>query len=133
MAYSWFTRLSRKPLICLSVRCQATTTSATSSPLSILRKRTGFAYSLCREALTKNDNNVAQSEDWLKAYALTHGLARACKLQSRAAKEGLIGLSVTEDHKLVTLLELKCETDFVAKNELFRDYVSVTTAKYSSK
>lgn len=106
--------------------------SAQESPLYILRQRTGLAYSLCREALNKHDNQIDQAEVWLKAQALALGLQKATKVRDRSAKEGLIGLTVSENNMTATILKLNCESDFVAKNQLFKDLVLDLTQRVSS-
>lgn len=102
------------------------------SPLYELRQKTGLAYNLCREALNKHENNVREAESWLQAQALAHGLQKATKLGNRNAREGVIGLAVREDKKLITLLELNCETDFVAKNQNFKDLALDLTEQVAS-
>lgn len=101
---------------------RTTNSSSHKSPLYLLRQKTGMAYSLCREALNKYDNDLDRAETWLKAQELTHGLQKATIVKGRAALEGLIGLAIRNDNKLVTVVELNCETDFVAKNQLFKDF-----------
>lgn len=95
--------------------------SVNKSPLLILRQKTGLAYNLCREALNKHNNNVEEAEAWLKAQALSHGLQKATKVGGRSAKEGLVGLAVDNNNTSISVLELNCETDFVAKNQIFKD------------
>lgn len=92
------------------------------SPLYLLRQKTGLAYNLCREALNKHDNDVDKASAWLEAQAISLGLQKATKLQNRSAKQGLLGMSVSNDNKRVSILELNCETDFVAKNQVFKDF-----------
>lgn len=106
--------------------------SAEQSPLFKLRQKTGLAYNLCREALNKHDNNVQEAEAWLKAQALAHGLQKATKVRGRSAREGLICLAVEHQNRLASLLELNCETDFVAKNEVFRDFAIDLTEQFAS-
>lgn len=106
--------------------------SAEKSPLYKLRQKTGLAYSLCREALNKHDNNVDEAEAWLKAHALAHGLQKATKVGNRATREGLICLSVSRDNSLTTMVELNCETDFVARNQLFKDFLIDVTEQIAS-
>lgn len=96
--------------------------NAQKSPLYQLRQTTGLAYNLCREALNKHDNDVEQAKIWLQAQALAHGLQKATKVGSRATKEGLVSLAVGQDNKSLLILQLNCETDFVAKNQIFKDF-----------
>lgn len=128
MAYLFNKFITNRTLIGF---CRNATTQA-ASPISILRKKTSMSYSLCREALNKNDNDITSAESWLQAYSLTHGQQKAAKLQTRTAKEGLISLAVSSNHKLVTFIELNCETDFVAKNQSFRDFALSMTKHYHS-
>lgn len=102
------------------------------SPLYLLRQRTGLAYNLCREALNKHDNDLNQAESWLKAQELSHGLKKATKVRGRSAHEGLIGLAIHRQNKLITVIELNCETDFVAKNKIFQDFALDLTRQISS-
>lgn len=114
------------------VHTSALATAAEKSPLFLLRQRTGLAYSLCREALNKHENNIEEAEAWLKAHAMAHGLQKASKVRDRSAREGLVCLSVPRDNSLTTVVELNCETDFVAKNQLFRDFALSITEQVSS-
>lgn len=109
-------RLSTRPLHSSQIAF-----SVNKSPLLVLRQKTGLAYNLCREALNKHDNNVEEAEAWLKAQALSHGLQKATKVGGRSAKEGLVGLAVDNNNISISVLELNCETDFVAKNQIFKD------------
>lgn len=111
-----------RPLLSTSTRVRQSSTSTDKSPLFILRQRTGLAYSLCRQALTKHNNNVNEAESWLKEQALIHGHQTATKVQGRSTKEGLICIAASECNKTASVIEINCETDFVAKNQLFRDF-----------
>lgn len=102
-------------------------TKTNQSPLFLLRKKTGLAYNLCREALQKFDNDVPRAEAWLNAQALAHGLQKASKVGSRNACEGLIGVAIGRDGNEASVLELNCETDFVAKNEFFKELATNLT------
>lgn len=102
------------------------------SPLYLLRRRTGLAYNLCREALNKHDNDLDQAESWLKAQELSHGLQKATKVKGRSAHEGLIGLAIHQQNKMITMIELNCETDFVAKNKIFQDFAIDLTRQIAS-
>lgn len=102
------------------------------SPLYLLRQKTGLAYNLCREALNKHENNVAKAEHWLQAQTLAHGLQRAVKIRGRSAREGLVGLAIQKSNKIATILELNCETDFVVKNQVFKDFALGLTEQVAS-
>lgn len=108
------------------------TLNAQKSPLFQLRRKTGLAYNLCREALEKHDNDVDRAEVWLQAQALAHGLQKATKVGNRNTKEGLVSLAVSQDNKSLTMLELNCETDFVAKNQIFKDFTIELTEQVAN-
>lgn len=101
------------------------------TPLYVLRQKTGLAYNLCREALDKHDNDVDKAASWLEIQAMSLGLQKATKVRGRSAREGLIGIAIRNDNKLISLLELNCETDFVAKNQIFKDFASELTEKFA--
>ncbi|UJR27223.1 hypothetical protein I4U23_008519 [Adineta vaga] len=100
----------------------AIASTSSSSPLSILRKKTGYSLSHCRAALQQFNDNLEQAETWLHQRAQAEGWSRATKLQSRAASQGLIGIITNNDSAV--MVEINCETDFVAKNEKFQQLVS---------
>ncbi|XP_030276719.1 elongation factor Ts, mitochondrial [Sparus aurata] len=86
-----------------------------------LRKTTGYTFINCKKALEKFDNDIAQAESWLNEQAQKEGWTKANKLEGRKAKEGLIGLFVGD--KAAVMVEVNCETDFVARNEKFQQLV----------
>lgn len=108
------------------------TNAAQTSPLYKLRQKTGLAYNLCREALTKHNNDVDEAEAWLKAQAMALGLQKAAKVGSRSTREGLIGLAMHANNQMATVVELNCETDFVAKNQIFKDFTIDVTQQVAS-
>lgn len=71
---------------------QSAVAPKSSSPLSTLRKKTGYSLSHCRAALQQFNDNLEQAEAWLHQRAQAEGWSRATKLQSRAASQGLIGI-----------------------------------------
>jgi elongation factor Ts len=83
-----------------------------------LREKTGAGMMDCKKALTETSGNIEEAVDFLRAK----GLAAAAKKASRIAAEGLIG-SVVEGNVGV-VVEINCETDFVAKNEDFKNFVT---------
>lgn len=93
--------------------------------LSKLRKKTGFPLLNCKKALEKFDNDIKQAEQWIREEAQKEGWAKATKLQGRPMSQGLVGL-IKDDHS-ATLVEINCETDFVARNENFKDLVARVT------
>ncbi|KAK2862227.1 hypothetical protein Q5P01_001760 [Channa striata] len=86
-----------------------------------LRKSTGYTFINCKKALEKFDNDIAQAEAWLHEQAQKEGWSKANKLEGRKAKEGLIGLLIGD--KAAVMVEVNCETDFVARNEKFQQLV----------
>jgi elongation factor Ts len=96
------------------------TTSAlfsSKSDLAQLRKKTGYSLSICKKALSENNDDVALAEKWLREQAQAQGWAKAQKLQGRNTAQGLLGLRLQPS--AAVLAELNCETDFVAKNKKF--------------
>lgn len=88
----------------------------TSSMIKELRERTQAGMLDCKKALTETDGDLEKAADFLRKK----GLASVGKRAGREAKEGIVLFSVSSDKKSATMLELNCETDFVAKNEGFR-------------
>ncbi|CAL1608423.1 unnamed protein product [Knipowitschia caucasica] len=86
-----------------------------------LRKSTGYTFTNCKKALEKFDNDVAQAETWLHEQAKREGWSKAHKLEGRRVKEGLIGVFVGDSDAV--MVEVNCETDFVARNEAFQELV----------
>ena len=74
----------------------------------------------CKKALEQSDADFEKSVDYLR----TKGLAAAAKKSGRAATEGMVAAFVSDDLKSGVLLEINSETDFVAKNELFQNFVA---------
>ena len=80
-----------------------------------LRERTGAGMMDCKKALQECDGDQEKSMLWLREK----GLAKAQKKSGRATSQGFIGSYIHSNGKIGVLVELKCETDFVAKNEKF--------------
>lgn len=80
-----------------------------------LRERTGAGLLDCKKALADNNSDLEKAATFLREK----GLAKADKKSDRVTKEGRIISYVHSNHKIGVLLELNCETDFVAKNEDF--------------
>ncbi len=85
-----------------------------------LRQRTGLGMMECKKALTESGGDLAQAEDLLRVRSG----AKASKASSRVAAEGVVGLFVAPDAKTGAMVEVNCETDFVAKNDDFRAFAS---------
>lgn len=80
-----------------------------------LRERTGIGIMDCKKALQETDGDMDKAIRILKEK----GAITAAKKNERTVKEGSIGFCINEDKTQVACIELQCETDFVAKNELF--------------
>ncbi len=80
-----------------------------------LRGRTGLGMMECKKALLETDGDIAKAEDLLR---IKSG-AKASKAADRVAAEGVIGAMISADGKTGALIELNCETDFVARNADF--------------
>ena len=86
-----------------------------------LREKTGAGMMDCKKALGENDGDVEASIDWLR----TKGLATAAKKAGRVASEGLVGIAI--DGTKGAVVEINAETDFVARNETFQDFVTTAS------
>jgi elongation factor Ts len=91
----------------------------TADQVKKLREQTGAGMMECKTALTEADGNFEQANTILR----TRGLASAAKKAGRTASEGLIGSRVTPDHAAGTLVEVNCESDFVARTPDFQELV----------
>jgi len=83
-----------------------------------LREQTGAGMMDCKKALSENENDFEKAVDFLRKK----GLAAAAKKQSRVAAEGLVSSFV--DSGLGVMVEVNCETDFVAKNDDFKEFTT---------
>ena len=83
-----------------------------------LRDRTGAGMMDCKKALVENAGDMEAAIDWLR----TKGLAAAAKKSGRVAAEGLVGTA--SGPNVAAMVEVNAETDFVARNETFQNFVS---------
>ena len=83
-----------------------------------LREQTGAGIMDCKEALSECSGDVSKAVDFLRKK----GLATAAKRAGRATTEGIIESYIHMDSKLGVLVEINCETDFVAKNDDFKEF-----------
>ena len=93
----------------------------TAATVKELRERTGAGMMDCKKALTETNGDMEAAVDWLRAK----GLAAAAKKAGRTAAEGLVGVAVEGTRGAV--VEVNSETDFVAKNEQFQEFVRTVT------
>lgn len=94
----------------------------TAAAVKELRDRSGAGMMDCKKALTEANGDMEAAVDWLRAK----GLAAAAKKSSRTAAEGLVGVAVAGTKGVA--VEVNSETDFVAKNEQFQDFVRSVTS-----
>ncbi len=88
-----------------------------------LREKTNAGMMDCKRALTESGGDLEKAETLLR----TKGIASAGKKASRATKEGIVASYIHLQGKVGVLVEVNCETDFVAKNEGFREFVKDIT------
>lgn len=86
------------------------------SKIKQLREKTRVGIAECREALEKSDNDIGKAETYLRGQ----GIAKAAQKADRQTAAGLIESYVHAGGKIGVLVEINCETDFVAKTDEFR-------------
>lgn len=84
-----------------------------------LREKTGAGMMDCKKALEENNGDLEKAIDWLRQK----GLSKASKKAGRTTSEGLIGCEVLPGSTSAVLVEVKCETDFVSRGEIFQTFV----------
>ncbi|MCE2699079.1 MAG: translation elongation factor Ts [Nostocales cyanobacterium LE14-WE4] len=84
-----------------------------------LRQKTGAGMMDCKKALKENNGDVEESITWLRQK----GIAKADKGSARIAAEGLVDTYIQADGQIGVLIEVNCQTDFVARNEAFKTLV----------
>lgn len=87
----------------------------TAKSVKELREMTGAGMMDCKKALTETNGDIEKAVEFLREK----GLAAAAKKAGRVAAEGLVKTYITEDNKKAGIVEVNCETDFVAANEQF--------------
>ena len=97
----------------------------TAAQVKELREMTGAGMMDCKKALTATEGDMDKAVEFLREK----GLATAQKKASRVAAEGLCKTLVSEDGKKAVVVEVNSETDFVAKNEKFQNYVADVAAQ----
>lgn len=89
----------------------------TASLVKDLRERTGAGMMECKKALAETNGDIEKAIDFLRKQ----GLSRASEKSGRAAKQGIVYSYIHPGDQLGVLLELDCETDFVARTDDFRE------------
>ncbi len=90
----------------------------TAQDVKALRDRTGAGVLACREALTEVDGDVERAVELLR----TRGQAQAAKRAGEEAREGVVQSYIHAGNKIGVLVEVDCQTDFVARNEKFIEF-----------
>jgi len=88
----------------------------TAAMIKPLREATGAGVLDCRKALEACDGDMEKAKAWLK----DKGLAAAAKKSDRVAADGLVGSYIHHNHRIAVLVEVNCETDFVARTDGFK-------------
>ena len=85
-----------------------------------LRELSGAGMMDCKKALAENDSNVEKAQEWLRKK----GMASADKKASRIAADGAVGAYIHAGSRIGVMVEVNCETDFVAKGDTFKAIVA---------
>ena len=99
--------------------------AVTAAMVKELREMTGAGMMDCKKALAATDGDMDKAVEFLREK----GLAGATKKAGRIAAEGIVMTKVTADEKKAVVVEVNAETDFVAKNEKFQNYVAQVAAQ----
>lgn len=92
----------------------------TASMVKELREKTGAGMMDCKKALTETNGDTEKAVDWLRQK----GIAKAAKKSGRATSEGLVGLAAAADGSAYALAAVRCETDFVARGDQFKNFAA---------
>ena len=92
----------------------------TAKDVMALREMSGAGMMDCKKALTASDGDMDKAMDYLREKSL----AASAKKAARIAAEGIVSSYVTDDHKVGAIVEVNCETDFVAKTDDFKALVN---------
>jgi elongation factor Ts len=92
----------------------------TAKAVQELRRKTGAGMMDCKRALQENDGDMEQSEIWLRQK----NMIAAGKKADRVAAEGLVGQYIHTGGRIGVLVEVNCQTDFVARNDAFKELVN---------
>lgn len=99
--------------------------AVTAGMVKELRETTGAGMMDCKKALAATDGDMEKAIEFLREK----GLAGAAKKAGRIAAEGIVATALTENGKKAVVVEVNAETDFVAKNEKFQNYVAEVAAQ----
>jgi elongation factor Ts len=91
----------------------------TAKDIQDLRARTGVGMMDCKKALTETNGNIEKAIEYLREK----GMAMAAKKAGRIASQGIVDAYIHLGGKIGVIVEVNCETDFVARGELFKEFV----------
>jgi elongation factor Ts len=91
----------------------------TAQSVKVLREKTGAGMMDCKKALQENNGDIEKAVEWLRQK----GITSAEKKSGRIAAEGLVGSYIHTGGRIGVLVEVNCETDFVARGEKFQELV----------
>ncbi|MFN8459052.1 MAG: translation elongation factor Ts [Anaerolineae bacterium] len=94
--------------------------SISTETIKLLRESTGAGILDCKKALQETDGDMDKAIEYLRKK----GLAAAAKKASREAKDGLVSAHISADGKTAVMVEVNCETDFVARTDDFQQFVA---------
>ena len=100
----------------------------TAAMVKELREVSGAGIMDCKKALTATDGDMDKAIEFLRE----NGLAQAEKKAGRVAAEGMVATNISADGKIAAIVEVNSETDFVAKNEKFQNYVAQVAAQVAT-
>ena len=100
----------------------------TAAMVKELREMPGAGMMDCKKALTATDGDMDKAVEFLRE----NGLAKAEKKAGRVAAEGMVATNISADGKTAAIVEVNSETDFVAKNEKFQNYVAQVAAQVAT-
>jgi len=110
--------------------------SITASMVKTLREKTGVGMMECKKALMETNGDIDKAQDYLRKK----GLADASKRSGRSTSEGIIESYIHMGGQIGVMVELNCETDFVARNEQFKSlardiamHIAAAAPEYVSK
>jgi elongation factor Ts len=101
----------------------------TTEAIKLLRESTGAGILDCKKALQETDGDIDHAIEFLRKK----GLAAASKKASREANEGLVSAQISAGGQIGVLVEVNCETDFVARTEDFRNFVTALVEQVTNQ
>ncbi len=101
----------------------------TAAVVKELREKTGAGMMDCKKVLTQTDGDIEKAIELLREK----GMSKAAKKSDRIAAEGVVEAYVTADNKIGAIVEVNSETDFVAKNDEFRTFVTDIVEQIATK